>query len=156
MTNAQRKAIIRIIRFYREDGGRRRSVRIEELKDSRLVRLKIKTRWDGREDQIGALYDKHGCFWIGPKGKIELIYADSSQHVAFMIRARLFRGRELKMKPSQYRGKKTHRVWELADQHPTLTRTQVITMAVAEGINRNTASTQYHHWNRMQKACGRK
>ena len=46
-------------------------------------------------------------------------------------------------------GTKTGRVWALADRHRT--REATITAAVAEGINRNTASTQFSLWQRAQR-----
>ncbi len=48
-------------------------------------------------------------------------------------------------------GTRTGRVWEIADERTRETgcrakRADVIECCVAEGINRNTASTQYQHW----------
>jgi bifunctional DNA-binding transcriptional regulator/antitoxin component of YhaV-PrlF toxin-antitoxin module len=48
---------------------------------------------------------------------------------------------------------KTQQVWEIADRITAengyrATRGQVIEASATEGINRSTASTQYHHWKR--------
>ncbi len=48
-------------------------------------------------------------------------------------------------------GTRTGRVWEIADERTReigyrAKRSDVIRCCVAEGINRNTASTQYQHW----------
>ena len=48
-------------------------------------------------------------------------------------------------------GTRTGRVWEIADERTRevgyrAKRSDVIQCCVAEGINRNTASTQYQHW----------
>jgi bifunctional DNA-binding transcriptional regulator/antitoxin component of YhaV-PrlF toxin-antitoxin module len=48
-------------------------------------------------------------------------------------------------------GTRTGRVWEIADRISAekgrqASRGQVIEASVSEGINPNTASTQYHHW----------
>lgn len=53
---------------------------------------------------------------------------------------------------------KTGRVWAIADEITKRTgrrasRDEVIRRFVAEGGNRNTASTQYHHWKSAQNAA---
>lgn len=46
----------------------------------------------------------------------------------------------------------TKRVWAIADAMPGATRAEVVAKCVAEGINRNTAGTQYHHWSKAKQA----
>lgn len=53
--------------------------------------------------------------------------------------------------PRPRAGTRTGRVWEIADERTReigyrAKRADVIQCCVAEGINRNTASTQYQHW----------
>lgn len=57
------------------------------------------------------------------------------------------------MRPGE--GTKTGRVWEIADQllkeTGEMDRTTVVTACIDEGINMNTASTQYSHWKKATK-----
>jgi len=44
----------------------------------------------------------------------------------------------------------TKRVWEIADGMQGASRAEVVAACLAEGINRNTAGTQYSHWKRVR------
>jgi hypothetical protein len=46
----------------------------------------------------------------------------------------------------------TRRVHAIADAMPGATRQEVVAACVAEGINRNTAGTQYFHWSKARQA----
>jgi hypothetical protein len=45
----------------------------------------------------------------------------------------------------------TKRVWEIADSMPGAARSAVVAACVAEGINKNTAGTQYAHWAKARR-----
>jgi hypothetical protein len=46
-------------------------------------------------------------------------------------------------------GTTSRRIWDIAEENPTWTRTQVIEEAVRQGFNRATASTQYGKWKKL-------
>ena len=50
---------------------------------------------------------------------------------------------------------KTGRIWEIADSMPNANRKDVLEVAVAEGINASTASTQYGNWRRYNGLTGK-
>jgi hypothetical protein len=47
----------------------------------------------------------------------------------------------------------TKRVWAIADGMPGASRADVVAACVAQGINRNTAGTQYHHWSKAKQVA---
>jgi len=167
MHPSQQKAIDRVVGYYRQSSSDSYAVHHKvEDRESGYIYLTVELKWLGDDNQIGSDHEDRGTFLIGKRGGITVISAfngwlqtkDNKQHIAFMLNASISgKTSELQRRPSRHRGHgKTAKVWELADANPTLTRTEIIELAVQQGINRNTASTQYGHWLRMERACGRR
>ncbi|GEM_PF-1598700 len=82
-------------------------------------------------------------------------YGDKTQSVIFDALNELTDGPDRLTSSNSIRPKPgtiTARVWEIADQHYTdrgqALRNDVVQACIAEGINMNTANTQFSHWSK--------